>query len=154
MGRDITAGIVIVFMALVAVVGLFFGAFGGSTTVSFDTNAPVAAPTEGDGGLVYGRHETGGLILLGLEVRPRDRWLSVGFVAPARCIEQDDEGEQVVLASGDCGELPGSGAVEGGGITAEQIEWVIVRVGVSRACFEAVAVGDRWPSDLAECGTG
>ena len=154
MGRDITAGIVIVFLALVALVGLFFGGFGGSTTVTFDSSSPMPPPTEGDGGLVYGKHETGGTELLGFEVRPRDRWLSVGFVAPAECLERDDEGEQVVLTSGICGELPGSGVVEGGGITAQQVEWVIVRVEVSRACFEAVSAGDRWPSDLAKCGAG
>jgi len=154
MGRDIAAGIIVVFMALVAMIALFLGAFGGSTTVTYDDAASVPAPTESGGGLVYGRHETGGMNVLGVQIRARDRWLSVGFVAPEECLETGDEGAQIVLTSGACGELPGSGVVEGGGITTDRVEWVIVRVNVSRACFEAISVGDRWPSGLVECQEG
>jgi hypothetical protein len=153
MNQNVIAGAVVGFMALLAVVALAAG-LGGSTSVSYDNGPEVPAPTEGEGGLVYGKHETGGFVLFGMEFNPRDRWLSVGFVASDECMEQDDEGEEVVIASGDCGELPAHGLVEGGGTTPEQVVWVIVRVDVPRKCFEVVSVGDAWPSEVAECGAG
>lgn len=153
MNQNAIAGVVVGLMALVAVVALAAG-LGGSTSVSYDSGSEVPSPTEGEGGLVYGKHETGGLVLFGMEFNPRDRWLSVGFVAPDECMAQDDEGEDIVTASGDCGELPAWGVAEGGGRTIDGVEWVQVRVDVSRKCFEVVGVGDKWPSEAAECVEG
>ena len=154
MNQNVTAGVVAVFLGVLGLVALAVGGLGGSKSVVFDTSPSPPAPTEGEGGLVYGRHETGGVVLFGMELKPRDRWLSVGFVAPDECIEQNDEGEDVVLASGDCGALPGTGLVEGGGTTMDQVVWVMVRVDVTRKCFEVVERGDEWPSDAAECREG
>lgn len=154
MGRDIAAGILVVFMALIAVAALFFGALGGSSTITYDDSASVPAPVNVNGGLVYGKHETGGMRFLGFDFRSRERWLSVGFVAPPECLSVNDAGEQVVLASGDCAALPGSGLVQGGGTTVDRIEWVMVQVQVSQACYQAIGSGDAWPSDLAACSGG
>ncbi len=154
MNQNVAAGVVVAFLGVLALVALAVGGLGGSTSVVFDTSPSPPAPTEGEGGLVYGRHETGGVVLFGTEVRPRERWLAVGFVAPEECIEQDDQGEDVVIASGDCGELPAWGVVDGGGRTVDGVVWVIVRVDVARKCFEVVERGDEWPSDAAECREG
>lgn len=154
MNQNVVAGVVVAFLGVLGLVALAVGGLGGSTSVVFDTSQSPPAPTEGEGGLVYGRHETGGFVLFGMEVRPRERWLAVGFVAPDECIEQDDQGEDVVIASGDCGELPAWGVVDGGGTTMDQVEWVIVRVDVPRKCFEVVERGDEWPSDAVACRTG
>ena len=122
--------------------------------MTYDSGPEVAAPTEGEGGLVYSKHETGGFVLFGMEFNPRDRWLSVGFVAPDECMEQNDDGEDIVISSGACGELPASGVAEGGGRTADGVDWVMVRVDVSRKCFDAITAGDAWPSDVSECVEG
>ena len=148
-------------LALVVLVALGLGALGGSTSIETDEGS-VAAPGEGgggvvfdeDGGVVFGQHESGGISLFGLELQGRDRWLSVGFVAPAECIERDAGGAEVVVASGVCAGLPASGEVNGGGVTAQGVSWVTVRVDVSRECFEAVAVGEAWPSEAAGCREG
>ena len=151
MNQNVAAGVVVAFLAVLGLMALAVGGLGGSTSVVFDDSPAVPVPIGGEGGLVYGRHETGGVVLFGMEVRPRERWLAVGFVAPDECIEQDGQGEDVVIASGGCGELPGSGLVQGGGRTAQGVDWVQVRVDVSRECFEVVSKGDAWPSDAAEC---
>ena len=154
MNQNVTAGVVAVFLGVLGLVALAVGGLGGSTTVTIDSGPSVPSPTKGEGGLVYGKHETGGIVLFGMELKPRDRWLSVGFVAPDECIEQDDEGEDVVVTSGACAALPASGVAKGGGRTMDGVEWVQVRVDVSRKCFEVVERGDEWPSDAAECREG
>jgi len=153
MSQNVVAGIVVGLMVLLGVVALAAG-LGGSVSISDHNGPEVPAPTEGEGGLVYSKHETGGFVLFGMQFNPRDRWLSVGFVAPDECMEQDDEGEDVVIASGDCGALPAWGVAGGGGRTAEGVDWVMVRVDVSRTCFEAITAGDAWPSDVSECVEG
>lgn len=165
MNQNVVAGVVVGFMALVAVVALAAGV-GGSTTTTGGSMSGTAtrqdsAPMEAiqvalsEGrGAVTGTFESVGFSLFGINFGGSRYEVHVGLVAPPECIEQNEAGADVVIDSGVCGSLPGSGLVSGGGRTVDGVEWVIVRVDVPRQCFEVVSTGDAWPSDAAECREG
>jgi hypothetical protein len=75
------------------------------------------------------------------------------MVVPPECIGVDAAGGEVLLSEGVCADLPARGEVTGGGTTADGSRLVFVRIEVSKSCFEAVGIGERWPPDADACAS-
>lgn len=105
-------------------------------------------PADGSYGLVHGGFVREGFGIFGWDiVRPEYRIL-VMFVPPAGCTPPL-AGD--LMATCDCAGIPAEGEISGGGTTADGDPLVGVALGVSKACYEALETGARWPSALPEC---
>jgi hypothetical protein len=145
----VAAGAVLV---LVVVGGLALGATrvsdGGDFAVGPD--APRAdPPSDGAYGLVVAVYRAkAGFGVFGWEIIDSEYEAQVMFVPPAGCAPPET-GD--LAAEGACANVLVAGRIGGGGTTAEGHRLVAVATAISKACHDALAVGDRWPSALPEC---
>ncbi|MDA0352142.1 MAG: hypothetical protein O3A10_08030 [Chloroflexi bacterium] len=148
-----TGAIFVVGLIVLIAAGVFaFGLAGGSTTI---TPGPPelgfeSIPTDGSA-VVASSSQSGGLKLLGVRFHQPDYTLNVALAVPESCLVDDGSGHERLRADGECADLPVSGAVSGGGVTAGGDRIVQIAIVVSRACHEAIALGAAWPSDLKVC---
>jgi hypothetical protein len=146
-GVGVLAAVLVAAMAAVVLVG----GLGGSATVEVEPDAFDPEMLAG-GIIVAGKHETGGLELLGFRVRPRTLWVELGVAAAPVCIEATVNGEDRLLGDGPCRAYADiAGQVVGGGVTTRGLRWVEVQIEVPRVCFEATAIGEPWPGDHPTC---
>jgi hypothetical protein len=139
-------------IALVIASAAAFGVFGVRSTTEVDDAPPPSAPHSDGTGVVYGRRESGGMSFVGVRLAARDYTVDVAFVPPAGCVPTlDDDREMRLDATGSCAAAPASGPVAGSGRTPLGETLMIVRVKVSKECYEAVAPGRAWPLSTAEC---
>ena len=111
MSREASTIAVVVVLVLFGGMVLLLGGLAGSATTTSES-VVFDPPTAGGPGIVYGHHETAGLSLFGLQLHARERWLTVGLVAPSECIEREDDGSEAVAGLGGVRVAPGLG---GGG---------------------------------------
>ena len=100
--------------------------------------------------MVTGRHVSGGLSVAGITLRSPAYDVHVSLVASRDCVWVDTNEEQL-HATGECADVPVVGPIVGKGRTPEGNDLFLVRVDVSERCYEAITVGDRWPTALPEC---
>ena len=153
MSRDaqiaLAVGAVLLIVAVAAGLGL---AGTTSTTITHDDGPGVPdPPADGSAGLVFDLRTSGGFNLFGLQIVPQDREAHVGLIVPPECVRQDTSGGEELLTEGVCAGLPLYGELSGGGTTGDGLRLVFVRVGLSRSCYEALAIGDPWPSSAEAC---
>jgi hypothetical protein len=140
----------LLFVAVLVAVGLGLSATKRTTTSS--GQAVTDPPSQGSSGVVYGLQETPGLSIVGLRLRSSVYVAQVGFVVPPECISTDESGTEQLLAAGICADLPAHGELSGGGTTPAGEKLAIVRVEVSKRCYEALEVGASWPAVAEACG--
>jgi hypothetical protein len=153
MSRDAGLAIVIgvIVLAVVVVVGL--GAVGmTSTTVQSGPSTVVRTPPEdGSSGVVFDLRERQGQRFLGIRFSADRHYASIALVVPPACIVEDADGKELLRDDGECADLPVRGELTGSGTTQEQGRLAIVNVEISRSCFEAIAVGEQWPTSIEAC---
>ena len=142
----LVGGIVIAIAALGAL------AAGSLTATEVETNsdgAIIDLPTDSSHAVVVGTYQTkAGLGLFGFNVS-EPRWAAqVTLVPPPGCAIPEDG---VLRATGDCAGIAAEGraSVSGtgpGGATLWNVEFE-----VSKACHEALRVGERWPTSKPPC---
>jgi hypothetical protein len=154
MDRGTPAILVAAAIALVVAVAAAVGAFGGSveTTVGEDEIPFEAIPRDGSA-IVFSKSQGGGLEFLGVRIQRPEYWIDVALTVPEDCIDDDGVGNRTLRGDGACGELPISGPIDGGGITAEGDRIAILRLTLNKACFEAVATGSPWPNAEPACAS-
>jgi hypothetical protein len=121
---------------------------GGDFAVGDD--APRAdPPSDGSYGLVVAVYRAkAGFGVFGWEIIDSEYEAQVMFVPPAGCTPPES-GD--LAAEGACANVPAAGRIGGGGITAEGHRLVAVATAITKACHDALALGDRWPPVLPEC---
>ena len=145
---------VVVAIALVVVAAAFFGAVGGSTEITMGEGAGIAfeIPTDGSA-IVSNKFQSGGLKLIRVQIQRPDYSVHIALMVPEDCIDDDGVGNRTLRADAECAELPISGPIDGGGITSEGDQIVMLRLTIDQACFEAVAIGSPWPSAEPACAS-
>jgi hypothetical protein len=151
MSRDASIAIVVAVVFVAVLVAAGVGLSATKKTISSSGQAVTDPPSEGSSGVVYGLQETPGFSIVGLRLRSSVYVAQVGFVVPPECISADESGVEQLLAVGSCADLPAHGELSGGGTTSTGLKLAIVRVEVSKRCYEALAVGTVWPPAAEEC---
>ncbi len=136
-------------VAILAAVALVMGAFGG-TSETGTLSAVPRPPADGTSGVVNGKHASSGSSFAGLTLRSPTYEIYVSVIASRDCVWIDGDGEKL-RSTGECADVPVIGPIVGGGRTSEGNDIFQVRVEVVGRCYDAVALGDRWPTGLAEC---
>jgi hypothetical protein len=151
-GAKFLAAAIAALVAAVAVAGVLIGIAGGSTSVEVQDPSTFDPESIADGPVISSKHQTDGFNVFGIQLKARDRWLTVAVATTQECIKVDDAGHQVLVsdeACGDNGDI--AGRILGEGITATGLQWVQVKVDVDASCFEATSVGDSWPLAHPSC---
>jgi hypothetical protein len=124
------------------------------TTTETGVLPPVTLPDPGEepaAAVIVGRHQSGGMSFFGLSLGTITRTLEVQFYAPPGCVDVIAQDEPWPIAHPACAvDVPISGTISGRGIAPTGETIVSVAVDVSRDCYDAVALGDRWPP-AGEC---
>lgn len=142
----------LVVVAAVVVVGVGAFALSSQTEVTSEPGVVVPAPPlDGSEGVVFDLHESDGVEFLGITFRAWNYTVDVQMVVPDECIQRDGSNNEVLVDDGDCADLPAQGELVGSGFTESQRRLAFVRMDISQDCYEALTIGDRWPSSLPEC---
>jgi len=150
MGRSM-AGLVASVLIFSVLAATMLGAVGATSSVTPVAGAPIeAAPTDGTFA-VSSAFSEGGFEVLGISLRPPTYHLQITAVVPIECVALDAAEQQQLNSGRGCPALPPGATRAGGGIRATGDGIAIARVEVSKACYEAIALGATWPSTLAEC---
>ena len=143
--------LVVGLVVLAGAVALFAGAFGMSSEVVVQDGSPAPPPpVDGTSGVVAGKNISGGLSIVRVVLRPPDYNVDVSVVANRECVWLDGD-EEKLRSTGECADVPVVGPIVGSGRTAEGNDFFMVRVDVSEPCYDTIAVGDLWPTDLPDC---
>jgi len=143
-------------LALVAVVGVAALAPNSTETQVFPGvtigDPPDPGTPEASSAVVVGKQASGGTSLFGLQFGRRTYRVTVQFFAAPGCHQRIDFGDRWPTSVDECssdvvveGEVTGLGNAP----TGESI--VFVDVDVVRDCFDGVAAGVAWPTDLPAC---
>jgi hypothetical protein len=151
-GAKLLAAAVAALVAAVAVAVILIGIAGGSTSVEVQGPSTFDPESIADGPVISGKHQTDGFNVFGIQLKARDRWLTVAVATTRECIKVDDAGHHVLVSDGACGGNSNiAGEVLGEGVTATGLHWVQVKVDVDASCFEVTSVGDSWPLTHPSC---
>jgi hypothetical protein len=155
MNRDASLAIVvgIILAAVVVAVGVGLTGTTKTTTSSGPSDGGRLAepPADASFGVIYGLQATPGLNIAGLRLRSSKYSVQVAVIAPSTCLSTDDSGREELIAVGDCARLPVHGEVSGGGTTPSGLTLSVVTLEVSQRCFEALTIGEPWPSEASDC---
>lgn len=152
-GGAILAGAGILLVALLAggafVLGRGVSVTTGQSHPEVVEGLPPQPPADGSYGLVLGSHRShSGLKVFSWSIIAPKYRAHVIFVPPEGCVVR---GSGELKAQGACAGIPAEGTVTGSGVTFDGHETVIVAVGISEACHEALQPNDRWPSEHPAC---
>lgn len=146
--RRAIGGAVIVVAVVVAVAAVL----GGSRSEVVNTDDVFDADRIAQTPLIVARHESGGFSVFGIQFTAPDHWLSVGIAPRPACLSSDADGNEVLNGDVGCEEYASlAGPVRGGGINMQGIRWIEMQAKVSGDCFDAVTVGEPWPTSQAAC---
>lgn len=142
----LVGGIVIAIAALGAL------AAGSLTATEVETNsdgAIIDLPTDSSHAVVVATYQTkAGFGLLGINFTP-SRWAAqVMLVPPPGCAISFDE---EITATGDCAGIAAEGRASASGTGPGGPTLWNVEFEVSKACHEALRVGERWPTSKPPC---
>lgn len=152
-GRSVDGGLAAV--GVVVVVGLLLVALRPTSSVSVDAPTPTVTPRDDGTALIASRNAPGGLAPFGIRLIDPTHTVAVVFVSSPDCaglLTSDDLWPSPHSACS--GGLGVEGAVGGTGILPTGDSIVRVVVTVDRECYEAVEIGQPWPTDLPECARG
>ncbi len=135
---------------------LFFLALGGAgvtrSTISMGTPISIPMPPDdGSVGVIFDLRKTGGHRFLGITFKPPTYEAHVAMAVPDQCLATDEGGQVTLSSEGECASLPAHGELSGNGSLPSGKPLAIVRIEVSKSCYETLVVGDDWPSNLLVC---
>ena len=153
MNRDATLLAVIGVIVLTVVIVAGLGAIGTtrSTTTSGTPIAISEPPADGTTGSIFELRKTGGHRMFGITFHAPAYEVYVGMVVPDHCLSRDASGTESLLTDGECAGLPAQGELTGSGTTPSGRSLAVVRIDISPACYDALTVGDTWPSAAQPC---
>jgi hypothetical protein len=151
--RDAALVVVVGAIVLVVAVVIGLGAFGTTTTTT--TSGPATVPPDpppgGTTGVTFELRTEPGTSILGLKLRADKHYAFVALAAPQACIDENEDGSPDLSAEASCANLAAHGEIAGNGTTSYGINFVVVEVQITQACFNALAVGDMWPPSGDDC---
>lgn len=101
---------------------------------------------------VVSKSASGGFSIFGIRIDQPDRRVSVQFVAPGGCSDAVRTGDPWPPAVDGCATpFPVTGTIAGLGRNPDGTSLVGVDVDVTKACYEATALGTTWPSTIPAC---
>ncbi len=142
----IVAGLV---LAVAAFAALLAGGLT-TTTVETDTGGVVLElpPADGSYGIVVATYQTqGGLGFLGFDLQKAKWAAQVTFSPPEGCVIPEDG---VLVAEGPCAGIP-EGRWSAAGSAPDGTRIWNVEFEVSKACHEALELGEHWPTTKQAC---
>lgn len=148
MDRGTSAIVVVGAIVVVLAIAALFG--GTRVEIETGTGVSLEIPTDGSA-IVHNKFQGGGLKLLGVRIQQPDYTVDIALTVPEDCIDDDGAGDRTLRGDGACANLPISGPIDGGGITAEGDHTAILRLTLDEDCFEALTVGGSWPSSEPAC---
>jgi hypothetical protein len=154
MGRDTLALIVVGGVVVLVVLALGIGAFVGTTTSSSSgavVSQPMNLPEDGSTGVVFDLNVREGMSIFGVKMQADKHAAHIGVVVPPECVGRDASGREELSTEGVCADIPVQGELAGGGTTPDGGNLAIVRVEISRECYEALSAGGEWPSADPAC---
>ena len=126
-------------------------------SVSTETEVlpPVTLGDPQDGpaaAVVVGKHQSGGISILGLRFGRTTYRMSVQFFTAPGCIELVRFGDRWPTPFEECSStVPIRGEISGGGTAATGESIINVDVEVPEDCYESVARGESWPPAAPAC---
>jgi hypothetical protein len=155
MSREVSVAIVVGAVLVAALVAAGVGL--SATTKTVTDSGPVQGgsipdpPADSSSGVIHGLQSTPGSRILGFRLRSSKYVVQVAFIAPPECLSTTGSGQEALLTSGDCTDLPVLGEISGGGTTVTGLRLTIVSIHVTKQCYEALDVGGAWPSASEAC---
>ena len=127
-----------------------------SVSTETEVLTPVTLGDPQDAGpaaaVVIGKHQSGGISILGLRFGRTTYRMSVSFFAAPGCIGLVDFGDRWPTPFEECfSSVPITGEVSGGGSASTGESIISVDVEVPEDCYEAVARGESWPPAAPAC---
>jgi hypothetical protein len=155
MNREVSVAIVVGAVLVAALVAAGVGLSATTKTVSDSGPVQVGSipepPADSSFAVIYELQSTPGSSLLGFRLRSSKYVVQVAFIAPPECLSTTDSGQDALLTSGDCADLPVHGEITGDGTTVTGLELTIVSIDVTKRCYEALDLGGAWPSAAEAC---